>query len=54
MIEFVYDNLLKEYVVYDNCADDVVFVGEFLDCVNEYMLALFGVESLEGVGDGRS
>lgn len=51
MIELIYDNHSKEYVVYDNSKDDVVFVGEFQEASNEYMLALFGVE--KAGSDGR-
>lgn len=55
MIELIYDNLLKEFVVYDQSKDDAVFVGEFQEASFEYMLALFNVPKVkESVSDGGS
>jgi hypothetical protein len=54
MIEFLYDNLLKEYVVYDDYAGEVLSVGGVGESADVFMLALFNVPSVKEGSDGRS
>ena len=49
-VEFLYDNLVDRFVVYDDGVDDVVYVGGD-EAVDVFMLALFNVVPIEGVSD---
>lgn len=52
-IEFVYDNLVKDFVVFDTSDRGVVFMGGVDVAPDAFMLALFNVPDVKE-NDGRS